>query len=200
MPQLLPDQSFYPSPTMAMKAPPETLGLCGPAQPGSDRQRRAGRRSISTPPRPRYGASIARVDMPGAGDELHHFGWNACSSCLCPYSPHPHMQRRYLVVPGMRSSRIHILDTQPDPRKPAAGQGHRRRRGDRARPATAGPHTAHCGPDGIYINALGDRTATAPAASSSSIRRRSRSRGAGSATAGRSTSPTTSGGTSATTR
>ena len=59
---------------------------------------------------------IARVDMPGAGDELHHFGWNACSSCLCPYSPHPHMKRRYLVVPGLRSSRIHILDTEPDPR------------------------------------------------------------------------------------
>ena len=48
------------------------------------------------------------VDMPNAGDELHHFGWNACSSCLCPYSPHPHMERRYLVVPGLRSSRIHI--------------------------------------------------------------------------------------------
>ena len=42
------------------------------------------------------------------GDELHHFGWNACSSCLCPYVPHPHMERRYLIVPGLRSSRIHI--------------------------------------------------------------------------------------------
>ena len=31
--------------------------------------------------------------MPHAGDELHHFGWNACSSCLCPYAPHPHMDR-----------------------------------------------------------------------------------------------------------
>ena len=56
--------------------------------------------------------------MPEPGDELHHFGWNACSSCLCPYSPHPHMERRYLVVPGLRSSRIHILDTKPDPRRP----------------------------------------------------------------------------------
>ena len=56
--------------------------------------------------------------MPNAGDELHHFGWNACSSCLCPNAPHPHVERRYLVVPGLRSSRIHILDTKPDPRKP----------------------------------------------------------------------------------
>ena len=34
MPQLLPDQTFYPSPTMAMTAPPETIGLRGAAQPG----------------------------------------------------------------------------------------------------------------------------------------------------------------------
>jgi len=37
---------------------------------------------------------------------------------LCPYSPHPHMERRYLVVPGLRSSRIHILDTKADPKNP----------------------------------------------------------------------------------
>ena len=51
------------------------------------------------------------------GDELHHFGWNACSTALCPYAPHPHLERRYLVVPGLRSSRIHIVDTKPDPTK-----------------------------------------------------------------------------------
>ena len=56
--------------------------------------------------------------MPNTGDELHHFGWNACSSCLCPNAPHPHVERRYLVVPGLRSSRIHIIDTKPDPRQP----------------------------------------------------------------------------------
>ena len=55
--------------------------------------------------------------MPNAGDELHHFGWNACSSCLCPNAPHPHAERRYLIVPGLRSSRIHILDTKPNPRQ-----------------------------------------------------------------------------------
>lgn len=54
--------------------------------------------------------------MSSVGDELHHFGWNACSSCLCPNAPH--MERRYLVVPGLRSSRIHILDTGTDPRNP----------------------------------------------------------------------------------
>src|SRR4051812_25046794 len=44
-------------------------------------------------------------------------GTPAVPACA-PASPHPHMERRYLVVPGMRSSRIHILDTKPDPRSP----------------------------------------------------------------------------------
>jgi selenium-binding protein 1 len=65
-----------------------------------------------------YPQMVGSVAMPNVGDELHHFGWNACSSCLCPNAPHPHSERRYLIVPGLRSSRIHILDTKTDPRKP----------------------------------------------------------------------------------
>lgn len=106
------------------------------------------------PASPTYGTLVGRVDMPNAGDELHHFGWNACSSALCPYAPHPHVERRYLVVPGLRSSRIHILDTKPDPAHPklvkvieadelAKRAGYSR------------PHTVHCGPDGAYLSALG---------------------------------------------
>ena len=99
--------------------------------------------------------------MPNAGDELHHFGWNACSSCLCPNAPHAHVERRYLVVPGLRSSRIHILDTKPDPKNPkivkviepaevADKAGYTR------------PHTVHCGPEGIYVAALGNREGKGP--------------------------------------
>src|SRR6185436_7099043 len=61
---------------------------------------------------PSFGRDVGGVSMPNAGDELHHFGWNACSSALCPSAPHPHVERRYLVVPGLRSSRIHIVDTK----------------------------------------------------------------------------------------
>jgi selenium-binding protein 1 len=50
--------------------------------------------------------------MPNVGDELHHFGWNACSSAY-----HSQLERDTLVVPGMRSSRIHILDIS-EPRRP----------------------------------------------------------------------------------
>jgi selenium-binding protein 1 len=65
-----------------------------------------------------YGEIINTLEMPYKGDELHHYGWNSCSSALCPYAPHPHLERRYLVIPGLRSSRIYIIDTKPDPTKP----------------------------------------------------------------------------------
>jgi selenium-binding protein 1 len=101
-----------------------------------------------------YSQVVGRVDMPNAGDELHHFGWNACSSALCPYAPHPHIERRYLIVPGLRSSRMHIIDTKPDPREPRIvkviepDELHERTGYSR-------PHTTHCGPEGIYVSALG---------------------------------------------
>ena len=52
--------------------------------------------------------------MPGIGDELHHMGWNACSSCHDDSS----MARKYLLLPGVRSNNIHIVDTQTDTRAP----------------------------------------------------------------------------------
>jgi len=160
MPQLLPDQTFYPSPTMAMSAPAETfayIALLNRDPGGKDAMA-----VIDVDPGSNaYGSMTARVDMPGAGDELHHFGWNACSSCLCPYSPHPHMKRRYLVVPGLRSSRINILDTEPDPRRPRVVKV--------IEPAElmektgySRPHTSHCGPDGIYMNAIGNKDGDGP--------------------------------------
>ena len=92
--------------------------------------------------------------MPNVGDELHHFGWNACSIALCPWAPHPHVERRYLMVPGLRSTRIHVVDVKDDPANPklvkvieaediAERTGYSR------------PHTVHCGPDGLYVCALG---------------------------------------------
>src|SRR5262245_53014044 len=114
MPRLTPDQSFYPSPKMAMAADTEKFAYV--AMLNADPQKPDALAVLDLDPASsRYGQRISQIDMPGAGDELHHFGWNACSSCLCPYSPHPHMERRYLVVPGMRSSRIHVFDTKPDP-------------------------------------------------------------------------------------
>src|SRR5258708_32465849 len=101
-----------------------------------------------------YGKRVGQTVLPNLGDEFHHFGWNACSSALCPYAPHPHIERRYLLVPGLRSSRIYVFDTMADRNQPklvhtiepeeiAKRAGYSR------------PHTIHCGPDGIYVSALG---------------------------------------------
>ena len=77
-----------------------------------------------------------------------------------------HLERRYLVVPGIRSSNTYVLDTKPDPRNPvlthtieadelAAKAGYSR------------PHTVHCGPGRhLHVGAGRSRTATTvPAAS-----------------------------------
>jgi selenium-binding protein 1 len=101
-----------------------------------------------------FGKQAGRVEMPNLGDELHHFGWNACSSALCPYAPHPHVERRFLLVPGLRSSRIYVFDIKPDPQKPKLVHTIEAKE-IASRAGYSRPHTIHCGPDGIYVSALG---------------------------------------------
>src|SRR3954453_7529306 len=152
-----PDPTFYPSPRLAMPAPPERLAYIATLNPEAlrgDSRPDALVVADLDPNSPSYGQVVGRVDMPNAGDELHHFGWNACSSALCPYAPHPHIERRYLLVPGLRSSRIHVVDTKPDPRQPRIAQVIEPEEVMR-RAGYSRPHTFHCGPEGIYVSALG---------------------------------------------
>jgi selenium-binding protein 1 len=155
-----PDPSFYPSPRLAAKAPTETIAYVAAFDP--DRKAPDAIAVVDVDPKSKsYSRIIGTVAATHPGDEFHHFGWNACSSCLCPNAPHPHVERRYLVVPGLRSSRIYILDTKPDPRAPkivkviepqeiAEKTGYTR------------PHTVHCGPGGIYVSTLGNKDGKAP--------------------------------------
>src|SRR6266542_4254148 len=149
------DPTFYRSPTAAVAAPPEQLAYVAAFDPAGTQNDAmtvvdcdAGSSS--------YGEVIGWTDFPSAGNELHHFGWNACSSALC-HKGHDHhgtLERRYLIVPGLRSSRTYVLDTKPDPLQPqvvrtieaeelAAKAGYSR------------PHTVHCGPGGIFMSNLG---------------------------------------------
>src|SRR6202161_4681568 len=148
-----PDPTFYPSPRLAMQAPPERLAYVAALNLN---QQRPGEMTVVGlgPGSTTYSQIVGRLAMPQPGDELHHFGWNACSSALCPYAPHPHVERRYLIVPGLRSSRIHILDTKPNPKKPKIVKViEPQTLADRT--GYSRPHTLHCGPDGIYVSALG---------------------------------------------
>jgi selenium-binding protein 1 len=159
MAKLMPDTTFYPSPSMAMQAPPETLAYVAMLNPGGGPDALTVI-DVDTTSKT-YARQISQADMPNTGDELHHFGWNACSSCLCPYAPHPHMERRFLIVPGLRSSRIHIFDTKPDPAKPRLAKVIEPRE-VAERTGYSRPHTTHCGPDGIYMNALGSPDGNGP--------------------------------------
>ena len=161
MAQWKPDPTFYPSPLLAMQAPPEKLAYVVAFNPNSDGRPDALTVVDVAPGSPTYGQVVGRLDLPTAGDELHHFGWNACSSALCPYAPHPHIERRYLVVPGLRSSRIHIIDTKPDPRNPQIVRVIEPEEVF-ARTRYSRPHTIHCGPEGIYVSALGSPEGEGP--------------------------------------
>ena len=146
-----------------------------------------------------YGQVVGWTELPTAGNELHHFGWNACSSALCHEGHEGHLERRYLIVPGLRSSRTYILDTKPDPRAPhvvrvieaeelAAKAGYSR------------PHTLHCGPGGIFMSNLGGANGDDGPGGVALIDHDTFDViGPWSANVATSSSPTTSGGTSTTT-
>ena len=162
MPKLLPDQTFYPSPTMAMQAPAETTRLRGAAQSRPGRAATPSPSWTSIPRRARYGAQIVA---------------------------RRHARRRRRAAP-LRLERVQLVPV-PVLAAPAHGAALPRRAGHalvahphprhRARSAAARdsckviepdevirktgysrPHTAHCGPDGIYINALGDAEGNGP--------------------------------------
>ena len=161
MARLRPDPTFYPSPKMAMQAPPERLAFVAMINPTHTGRPDALGVVDVDPASSSYSRMVGHVEMPNAGDELHHFGWSACSACLSPYAPHAHLERRYLIVPGIRSSRIHIIDTTPDPRKPSIVKV--------IEPETlvtrtgyTRPHTIHCGPFGVYGSALGAADGNGP--------------------------------------
>ena len=149
------DPTFYRSPAAAIAAPPERLAYVAAFDPAGT-QRDAMTVVDCEASSPTYGEVVGWTELPTAGNELHHFGWNACSSALC-HEGHVHngsLERRYLIVPGIRSSRTYVLDTKPDPRQPqvtriiepdelAAKAGYSR------------PHTVHCGPGGIFMSNLG---------------------------------------------
>ena len=167
MARITPDPTFYATAREAAAAQPERLGYVVTLNPDAATGTNGDGRpdALCTvdldPGSPTYGQLVSRLEMPNAGDELHHFGWNACSSALCPWAAHPHLERRYLLIPGLRSSRLHIVDIKADPRNPTMAKviepeeiakktGYSR------------PHTSHCGPDGIYMGALGNPDGDGP--------------------------------------
>ena len=188
------DPTFYRTPRDAAEAPAEKLAYVATFSRPADQPDAIAVLDVD-PDSDQYGSVVGFTELPQLGDELHHFGWNACSSALHPGGGHDHGGRRYLVVPGIRSSRIHILDTEPDPSSPTVTKvleadevgklaGYSR------------PHTVHCGPGAVFVSCLGGFGEEGPAGSRCWTRTRSTCSGPGKPTAATSSSPTTCGGTS----
>ncbi|CAK6984333.1 methanethiol oxidase, partial [Scomber scombrus] len=104
------------------------------------------------PKSPTYCQVIHRLPMPNLRDELHHSGWNACSSCFGDATK----KRNRLILPSLISSRIYVIDVGTNARAP--------RMHKMVEPVDlywkcglANPHTSHClGSGQIMISCMGD--------------------------------------------
>jgi selenium-binding protein 1 len=152
---LRPDPTFYPSPKLAMAGPTEKYAYTALLRPDRTKPDAIGVVDVARGSKT-FGAVVHKIELTHKGDELHHFGWNACSSMLCPLTSHPHVERRYLIVPGMRSSRIYIIDTKPDPTHAKIVKVIEPEEVLK-KTSYSRPHTVHCGPEGIYVSTLGGR-------------------------------------------
>ncbi|PWZ10921.1 Selenium-binding protein 2 [Zea mays] len=109
------------------------------------------------PSSPTYSQVIHRLPVIHIGDELHHSGWNSCSSC----HGDPSAKRRFLILPSLLSDRVYVVDTATDPRAPSLHKVVESE--DIAENTGLGfPHTSHCLASGdIMISCLGDKEGNA---------------------------------------
>ncbi|XP_061941139.1 methanethiol oxidase isoform X1 [Apis cerana] len=95
-----------------------------------------------------YCKIIHKLRMPHIGDELHHSGWNICSSC------HNKQQKRdTLILPCLMSDRVYFIDTSSE-RTPSIKKVLSSIEVNQYGISTL--HTSHCLPTGeILISAMG---------------------------------------------
>lgn len=100
---------------------------------------------------PDYGKVIHRTHTLHLAEELHHTGWNACSSC----HDDPKRSRNRLIAPGILSNRIYVIDVETNPRKPKIDKVIEPN--ELYDVGLSIPHTTHCLPSGdIMISTMGD--------------------------------------------
>jgi selenium-binding protein 1 len=146
----------FATPAEARKSPPEKLAYVVALYGGTGVEKPDYLATLDLDPESKtYSQVVHRLAMPKVGDELHHFGWNACASC------HGMRSRRYLIVPGLMSNRIHVVDTA-DPRTPKMHKVIEPDEVVRKAKLTA-PHTVHCLADGrVMISMLGNEKGDGP--------------------------------------
>ncbi|HZT10439.1 MAG TPA: selenium-binding protein SBP56-related protein [Actinomycetota bacterium] len=138
--------SFHGSPLEAMQAPPEEFLYLVCLREGTGVEAPDFLAVVDA----ENGEVVHELPMPNVGDELHHFGWNRCSSAC--HGP----DRSHLIIPGFRSSRIHVVNVADDPRRPRIEKVIEPEEILRQTGYTR-PHTVHCMPgDNIVVSMLGD--------------------------------------------
>jgi selenium-binding protein 1 len=146
----------FATPADARRSPPEKLAYVAALHGGASVRKPDYLATVDVDPASKtYSQVIHRLPMPNVGDELHHFGWNACASC------HGMRARRFIIVPGVLSNRIHVLDTID----PAAPKLHKVIEPDQVvrKAKLTGPHTVHCLADGrVMISMLGNEKGDGP--------------------------------------
>ena len=143
----------YKSPLAAMAGPRETIIYVTCIQPyGKQKGKPDYLATIDVNPESdQYCRVISRAFCTHTGDELHHFGWNTCSSCFC----NPNQHRDKLICPTLNSDRVYIFDTtsQREPKLFKVIETEALHSND----VSAG-HTSHCLPSGeVMISCMGDR-------------------------------------------
>jgi selenium-binding protein 1 len=104
------------------------------------------------PESPTYSQVIHRLPMPYVGDELHHSGWNACSSCYGDSSK----SRSKLILPALGSARVYVVDVATNPLAPKIHKIVDNKE-VKEKLDLSFPHTTHCLADGnIMISTMGD--------------------------------------------
>ncbi|XP_049956399.1 methanethiol oxidase-like [Schistocerca serialis cubense] len=104
------------------------------------------------PHSPTFCQVIHRLPMPYLGDELHHSGWNVCSSCHEDSTK----CRDKLILPSLGSSRVYVIDVGTNERAPRIHKVVDPQDIISQLDVTAF-HTTHCLPTGeIMISTLGD--------------------------------------------
>lgn len=108
-----------------------------------------------------YSTVIHRTYTKKRGNELHHSGWNTCSSCFSKDDrDEPIPKRDKLICPALNSNRVYVFDMAHDQRKPVVYREidsnvmHEHN--------VSAPHTTHCMYDGtVLISTMGDNDGNA---------------------------------------
>ncbi|XP_074656670.1 methanethiol oxidase-like [Tubulanus polymorphus] len=99
-----------------------------------------------------YCQVISRATTTHLEDELHHSGWNVCSSC----HGDTEKARKYIIFPTIEGDRVYLFDTKTDPRSPKL---HKVVEAEDILEKTglSTLHTSHClGSGEVMISTMGD--------------------------------------------